>query len=583
MSDEQQITTVKPERTAAHAAHFGTIGDKVKTYDGVPDRQIDELRSAGISHVNLRVQRRSAAGQLSTLPGLHLVDLQIMPDLEKWLFDQWGGGLFLIQVRDPGQATVCYFMMNVRVEGLPKFPGRVDPTLPAGAPGAVAGPPQFSSNMLAKMTPNELLAYQQSVATAAAAGLGAPLPQFSSDQVLQKITEEKEAELKKLREQQARENAERDAELKRLRMELERQQEAAREAKHAAQIEALRAEIRAATEATKHAAPPPPSLADQLAPLLGALAPFVPVFKEMITGSANKDAEVMKLLLSASLAPKPDTTKELLTTFLPTVMPLIKETLTKKDPSVTDQMALIQSMSDQQMNMLSMAAQLIEASAPPVDSPGVQVAKQVLDGVTRLAHAVAMKNGMGDGASQVLPSGPPPGLRGVPSTTGEVYDPNGGEEPPIETTPAMRRQRRAAAKPPAPETLALFKMLPTDFQTAEWQLILTALHQDPPEDVEEISAKLAGHIENLINLKVVPAELRSILVAPRETLSSLMVLLPVSQTHPDYAMRVLDRVLAMLREDGYTPEPAPQRTQAVVDATADDEDDAEGSTSDEEG
>lgn len=566
-----------PPETSQPAASVITFG---KTYQGVPLPQIEELATR-YTEVPLKIQRRNQKGQLATLMQGHFqVPTMTLTEIETWLPQRYGGGLYRIEVKDPQYASRIIFVFEILIEGLPAqmAPSPVSPNSPA-VPGAIGQP----FNPFAAAAP-ALPAGSAPPASAWAQGLhpqeraafygqpwgSAPATTFASDQLAVQHADRIQAELDKLKTEFAMKEAARELELKQLRTAEAKSREDAKEALHRAELKALEAKIDAQLAHAQQ-----PKGPDWLS-VLPALVPMGVAWLSAQSDSKKAELQYQQagfqaMIGAAQHRPKEDGLKETLGVLMPLIQPMLAARNEKSDP--TAQTAMFQAMVEQQLSTIGMVQQVLEANAPPPESPVGAIVKTALEGLQKIGMAYAM----GKGLPGQLPADPRPAgvLRAPVQTTYTTEDESGNE---VQGEIVEEKAPAGAPAAPAPELEALFGMLPGDFQTFEWRTILTQLHTEPPPPAQDVAGLLAGQIEHLINFKAIPAALATITTAPRPTLEVIFERLPVAQKRPQYAMEVLDLTLRFLMDDNYIPRAQVREAQAQPPAKSppsDDEDDEE--------
>lgn len=545
--------------------------------DGMPRGELDRLADAGVQTVSLFIQRRNGRGHLLTIPGSFVRTIDEMYDIENYLGALFGGGQFRVTVRDVGNIRSTFFSCEVVIEGAPKLVHAP----PASLPGTVTSGTSPTDVHTGGIDTDSAWFKNMSPAERAMLLRNAPAAMFASDQVLAEQVRARDEELAKIREQREKDAAETKVRLEKMERELIEAREREREAQANARVAALEAKLQALAEARAQVAPQP-TLLEQMTAAAPAIAAMAPILQSWFGSRASESEkalttqqQVLNTVLAQSLAPRPDSTKELLLAVGPMLTPLLAKALDSKG-GPEQQAALFQAMTEANLSNVGMMVNLLENMAPPAESPTGMAVRTALEGLQRVAMAYASTRG---GLPGQLPSPPSP-VGNLHAAPAPAYD-RGEDAVDAEgatSTPATPTRRRRAPRPPGPELQTLFGLLPSDFQTPPWRTILEKLHTDPPPSVEVMATLITSHIETLIELKQLPAALSQLQEQPRETLEALLEMLPVAGSNPRYVREVLDTVLTFMAADGYLPAPAPVTTDAEegdVEGTAGPADESE--------
>lgn len=569
-------------------------------HEGLPEAA---LRDAQVKYdrVNVRVQRRNGKGQLQSLwTGEKATsDLWV---LEVWLATLAGGGEYVIYTRDPNNLSEQVMpTFNLRVEGAPRPPAFLGSApeiadvaspfsgaggfAPVAAPSAAfspfAGAPSVAAHApppppwVAGLGADERGGYESYARQRYGMRNGAlpPGATVASDELALKQLSDLKAENAKLAAKLEDLLGRHDQETARLRDELAAARVTAASQKHEAEMMALRSELAALAKA-RDAAPAKPAL-DATA-IAGLVASAAPIITAMITTKNSSVAEQSKLqfesmrtLMDATLnqANRESSTEKLLTTVLPMALPLIQNMLSHKDPE--KQAALYEAMASNNLNSISMMAQLVEgfasATAGGEEKWWVGVVREALGGVVQMTERYMQTPGGLPGQP------PPPQLPAQP--VGHMA------QAALYRTEPTAAPAQPDAKRAVPAQVALmFRLLPQDFQSPQWKVVLETLHYEPPVAPEEAAELLAAQLEHLMKTQTMPKQFDGFLDEPRNVLEALLERLPVAVSRPQWASRVIDLTLTMLVEDNYLrPELA---TSGVVEDTEDDESEDEAPTLD---
>lgn len=588
MDPNTHAPEASPEPVTSPARGSSTITPG-KTYMGIPFEQIEELAQR-YQQVPVRIQRRNAKGQLGTIEGHLNVETISLLQIEIWLKPKHGGGSFHVEVRDPVMPAQRIFSFDFVLEGMPVLAGPVSTAAASQAPSTSPfAPPYTGSNPSAPLPlaipvgmPNR--AWVEGLGPAERTAViqqwmsqhGPPVATHASDQIALEVEARTRAELAKTRETADRRQRELELELEKMRIETAKAKEEAKEAAHQAELRALSAKIDAMT--TKE---PPKGMADTIA----ALAPLVPLGIAWLQSNAqqqqaqltHQQAGFQAMMAAAQPKQQPDSMKEILTTLGPVFLPLLTKSMDRDSPE--SQAKLFSALTESQLQTVSMMAQLVQETAPPAPSPIGAAIQQGLEGIKNVALAYITSQG---GLPGQLPGARPAGVLRAAAPVGGGYstlDENEAPQQPVQgevvekndVAAAEAQSAQKAPKPPPPEVEALFSMLPADFQSAEWRLILTKMHSDPPLAAEGMANLLCGHLEHLMNFGMLPSMLAGIRTQPRETLESVLEKLPIAMSQPAYAAKVLDITLGMLMEDRYVPQAeAPAQERSAGDGEEDD-------------
>jgi hypothetical protein len=543
---------------------------KVPTHMGLPDEALKEAATK-FTRVAVRILRRNPKGQLASL----FTGEKALDDL--WTLDGWlsgwtGGGEYRIEVRDPAEPSGDYVIppFTLLIEGRQRpanYAGSAhEPPTTAFTPfapdpyhGAVALPPQGGPMPMAPgglppehphsnhapplqpwalgLPPEERIDFERHRMYRYPQQRLPPGATMASDELA----------LKELAQTQAQ-NAKLQAQLEATLAKLDEAKADAREAMHRADIAALTAKIEAMSAAPKEAPKPagPFGLDPQTAVAL--VTGLAPVFIALVQGRASSAESATKMqfeattsLMNATLsqANRESSLEKLLPVLAPLALPLIQNMLSHKDPE--KQAALYEAMANNNLNSISMMAQLVEGMAQ-MTSGGeekwwVGVLRETLGGVVQMTEKY-MTTGGGLPGQQPSPQLPQPTGH---MTAAPMYR---RDTPPAPTATA---QTREVPK----EVQALFAFLPTEYRTPEWTYVLQTLHYEPPVPAMAAAEALAAQIETLAENHALPEAFQGFFEHPREVLESILERLPVSVRRPAWATEVLELTLRHLVTDNY--------------------------------
>lgn len=569
------------------------VSENEKAPKAVEDIPLDQISDLSKNHeeVQIRLCRRNERGHVATVYSGLRMRVQDLPKIDDWVREMAGGGRYRCEVKDPQDITK-YLMQPFwfSVEGPsrpPKFLGAPEPSNPVGLqPGQYAMPPQpqpvgqppqpqqQGGQYAPPPSPwsngthpsqNGYAPPGQQYYAAAPRPLVSPLPPgatMASDEIASQRAAELKAEL-------AAERAERKAlmdkfttENARLQSELQAAARRADEERHNAQLKALEAKLEALSQ--RPAERETKSTIAEYVPMLTALAPVLTAMVNSSKESASKGLELqaqgLNSLMQATLAQsnKTSDTERMLTTLGPLLMPLLGDVMKARSPE--SQASLFQAMAENNLNSVAMMAQLIEAFANANGKEGeppwwLPMVREALGGVVNIAQAYTQSNGGLPGQQPLLPQ-PSGALAGYATIEQQQAQQQQAQQPTQQPEVVAASEAREATGHGngnvAPGLEVMFSLLPSEYQTPEWRVILRGLHATPPMEVEKAAAMLASHIEHLSAFEMLPQSLISVRNAPRPTLEALLEKLPVARTNARYAVQVLDKTLAFLAEDGYS-------------------------------
>lgn len=601
--------------------------------------------------VLVEIKRRNNRGQLAALgySGMMWEPAEVL-QVADWLLPRAGGGLYVVSISNPKntlerltpsfevpidapvRAAIPY---HVPVPGAPVFgvpssgaPPMFYPTPAAPMPAMPLGVPQIDpsrtmSDDMAKapavpgilppprnpmnnkwsqgLDPVSFAQFREGVAAQAAqAGqpfsfgygggpvvMGAPGATFSSDQLavdaLRRAESEK-AELRAKLDAVTERAAEREREYEKT---LREMQERQREELHALRLDMLRAELGSKRE--------PQGL--KVPELIAALAPFAPVFAAMVTStkeSTTKSMEIqqqglnqlVQLMVSQANKPSPDPLAA-----VEKLMPLLAGPTRGGESNA----ALIEAMSNANLQQTAMTAQLLEALA----SSGGESQPAWLPVVQQIgAGLVQMAQGMAADRQRAMLGAPQLGApqRPLPATVQSA--PLQRQAPPQATAPQTPYrtldEEAPQPQPPQPQPQApvgpqkplvrlnpaMLDLLPAEYRTPEWRAIILALHEG--RDPMQVAEMLAKHLVHLIDFDMLPQQLAGFGDDPRESLFTLVKPLPIYTANNAYCAAVIENTLGVLYEMGrlVQEDEEPEETEETDEEPEDDEEMPEGEEAD---
>ena len=514
-------------------------------------------------YVSLLIKRRNSVGHLATVTsiGKKAVELYTISD---YLQKLGGGGDYEIYVKNPNDPSTTYFRIKLIIEGAshpPRTHGTAAEQALAGTDDFIPPPSKFERGM----RPDRRIGYVQDRHRHASA----PGATIASDEMAMQQVADLRAEKARLEADKRAQDEKMDA-LKRqtdstvagLREELLKLRADMAAEKHESQLEMLRGEIKAM--GVQQAVAAPVAQGPDYVGLAVAMAPVISALISSKSESGNQalqlQAKGMETLMTATLqqADKETPMEKLMAQIIalgPMVAPFVQQFLSKNDPE--KQAAIYDAMAANNLNSISMMAQLVEsfaaATAGEEDKWWVSVIKEALGGVVTATERYMQTPGGLPGQRPALSQAQ------SPYTTMPVVD----HVPVVDHAVAPAQAQVADAPPPLPPAMQnMLPMLPTAFQTPQWVDVLARLHAEPPLEFMSVAEVLAGHLETLLEAKMLPDALQALTVSPRAALYGVVEQLPVRQTQPEWLSQVIEAVVEMLIEDDFL-------SRAVVDAEMD--------------
>ncbi len=400
--------------------------------------------------------------------------------------------------------------------------------------------------------------------------------------------------------------------LDRMLEELKGERERAREERHRLELEALKKEMLSSRK--------PEENATDWTKMAAAMAPFAPVLAALVQSREQSSSKALELqqaglqsLMQATLsqANKPNGLTEL----LPIVMPMVKELMEAKSPKA--QAELYNSMVENNLNSVAMMAQLVEAFASSgKEEPWyLPMIRETLSGVVGMTEAYMQGKGLPGQRGEELRrlAAPQQAAQHAPQQAQTAQAPQVGtatystfDDVEPEPQPAAVQQKRVSVRrqpitPPSPapaqtpEVVAgppvdaldmdaevdeddqpedlsaierelresakpshrmLLTMLPGDYQTLEWRIILLRMHA-ADEDAEDIAETLAAYLAELHEAGTLPESLADLAQDPARALDRVFAFLPISREEPAYAAAVIRSTIERLLSAGLVEQPEP--------------------------
>jgi hypothetical protein len=471
---------------------------------------LEELRKLVDTHpwVICYFKRRNNKGGIGQLQSQSFQITDLLDDtLLNWVIEVYGGGAYIIEVRDPNNPTqhLC-----------PRFSLNIDNVPPKGMTadgrnmGALApGAPPMSFQVHAGMREGLPVGHYP-LGQGPTAAATAPNPRdyatFTSDVLAVQQTQELREELKRTQ----AENARRQRALE-LQLENERKQREADRVAHERALQEQRdRELREQIAALRSAPPPKPAI-DMTAIITmvtAGLGALVPLFVAMV--NAGKDRQ--QLALDAQ---KSDSERQM-NLFLQMIkrddgaqqkqfMEMMFKLIDAQKQSPDKLAEVIATMSESQMQTLHMTAQVMQQLAPPEDTPGMQIVKTLLEGAQDISRAVITAQQPQRVQVRAVPPQPRTQVIDAEATPAQAAEAAGPERKRrvVEAPPGQANGVNGETPPPmtqptTPEQLAKVVVAdptwPDDMKNGAWQRMIAALHtsRDPQEVGEEIARTLQG-------------------------------------------------------------------------------------------
>jgi hypothetical protein len=522
--------------------------------DEFPRENIEELQRRGIKKVVLTIRRRSNKGTFQALGygyGGVTVEVEELLKIDDWIAKRCGGGTYGIWVRDINDTTREHVNpFHIHIEGPARAP--IDTSTPVATPVPSSGESTMS------MQDPRFQEYMRQMANGVFATypMGAPIPGgipaevFAAEQLRKAEVDRAKADADA---EAARERAQK------LERELSKSEQRITEVRHEFEMKMMAQRL----ELMQHQQTNQSQKPMQTAEMIAALAPFVPVLVAMVQGSKESSSKAIELqmsgmqtLMNATLQqankPAPDPLE-----VLTKIMPLVEQR--KQDPAA--QVALLDALAQNQLRSVSMMAGLMEqlaaASAGP-DAPPMwqQLVQQVM------GMLVAMGQGYVADTTPRLPAPPPPPQqRTIQAQQQQPAQPvqrapRTGALSSLDSVPTDPTPAPIAPAQPLPGAVEILPphvvaMLPLEFRSPEWQIILRELHMG--REVHELGAILARHIAHLEDFAMLPAVLTGYADDPIVTFTELLRPLPAFNASPEsraYCERVVVATAEALVELG---------------------------------
>jgi len=507
----------------------------------LPDVPLEQVKAAIEQYPDVRlvIKRQTAKGTWASLPSCTMATAELA-SIDEWLREHHGGGRYRVSPRNPQneleEVTAAFYC---EISGAPRQePQRMRAPSPFGQPQAPVRPQGQGG-----IPPWSAMPYVRDSHDDRGNDID---PSMFMTQTPDAIAME---QVRSMRE----ELKEMKADAMQLQKEHERKLEAERVARSVAEKEATKLQQAHEKELMEmrmkllgaQQAPKGPQIDWQI--LLAALAP---VAIALISSSKDRQAlqlnaaseaaklqtEGMKTMISTlDKGNKPDNSMK---DILALAMPLIVKMMDEKSPSAVTK--LVGAMADNQLQTISMVAQLMQQMAPDDSNPWMDVARKAIEGVQSVAEQMV--------EVQAIKTGNTPRARAQQPNAQPVAAP---------------QQQLSANSPPVEFADALFNApnLPPEFKTQEWYELFAMLH-DLKQDPRETAIAVSKHLENLADANKLPAMFNGVLDdngrQPSSYLRPFLEQLPLAQLSAqrlDAIAKAFDDVLTA-EDDGQAAEPA---------------------------
>jgi len=517
----------------------------------IPVQELMKIKDS-TPEVRLKIKRTTSSGQwMSVIPRAIKPITDLMDGkLEEWLQEYSGGGQYIIEIWDPLTDEPATDRFRLILPGAPKdpklnVPSTASPTgWPAQRPpvrkwgveipqaayhtpgiatpqmvgkGQLSRPPQDGLPPWAQRYPApqqwEMYYDRQRADGRLPAGASVHSDQLAVGYA--KTFQEREADARTrnahLSEKLSALSEKHTEELARLRDEMSRVREEAARKESQAQVEALRGEIAALRDVPKQTT-------DWAAVLAGA----APIFAAYVGSTKDREIKSMEVqsaqqaaMMQVVSAPKGNNMGELLVA----AAPIISAVIANQSPQAkAEALATNQEIN---MMMIKMIADLQSGMAPQEDTWSRVIG--MLGGMMQNAGSM---QGLAPPASPALGAGTPP-----PAVADPVWE------------------KMVASNPEAAEkTKLVMQHMPPElgFKTHEWKLLIFNIHtKTAPTDLVPM---LIQHLHHCESFGLLPQPFENVWQDPRESLSSVLNVLPIGTDDPAYCTAMVDHFETTIRE-----------------------------------
>lgn len=509
------------------------------------------------AYVTVRRQN-TRSGRFQAI-GMYTIDTKELCDgrFEQRLKDSYGGGHYLVHVRDPQNTTVqliekgyytdidgpeLHVSAGVQVAGAGnRGPGRMIGTppgmsmppmeAPSHLPGFVGygdpamGPPQVDPSQFMSQRPDEIaMHFNMRLETALAES---KRENAEALRELQRELKEERAQRAKLEKERAEDRAHHEREL-------------------------LRAELDSLKRARETPAPQRPPI--DLTALIGFASALVPVLQTMITARTSQADSTLKLQQENTRAQfdglkevlraqsersgGADKALDTLVKITPLLTPVIKLWFEERSPS--KQAEAISAVTESSLSTLSMVANVMgQFAEQQPEAWWAPLAKQLIGGVQEMAQTMALQ-----GQQRRPAISAPQAPRAVSNGAGH----SNGHASPADQAAAVAQDIMNAPS------------VPSEFKTQRWAEIFAMIH-NPTLDPADVASAIGKHIDYLADAQpnMLPAMFKNFHDespsnrSPREYLAELLNALPIAEANPKWVDAVLEAFEQSYAGDGDQP------------------------------
>lgn len=624
---------------------------KVQAVHETPMAQIKDAM-ARYPEVLLRLKRQNSKGQWATVASDVRKPTAELASLTSWITQMAGGGKFRIEVYNPADPTsdcgIPPWYEEIEAPPMPpvatqeefahgatpgagqRYLGRggyqpaysfgggmAGATGPAGYPQPTPPRPQAPSSPMqptwgAGLPPSQARAFYEAQNPGY---FGGGLDQrvwggakHTPDEAFAQVASQRERELQQMRDEHRREKeklegliAQLNATIQSLRDDLSEERRRAEQQMFQMQIEMLKGQQNQRSNLDLNGIA---AIAAGVAPIFTGLFQTSAQRQQAQTEASQRFMEMqmgaVNAMMTASLTKKDDGFEKTLTMLLPLIQPVLQEWMHARSPQA--QAKLIETMSDQQMTFLGMAAQMVQAQ---IEAEGetpkwYPILQEILGSAINLGQAYFSGQTI-----DKLRSLPPDQARKLATQMG--LDPDelgigGGMAAPRlptqvapvapaqQSTPVVTESTDAATAKAEQERLhqasqvvaAVLRdeRLPQFFRSQEWEHLLLMIHAEL--DVEETARALADHLDALHDAGILPTQLElpdggapinlTTYSDDPTVLGRILHMMPITQKSPAYVQQLLEALGALYvaaeeeTEEEQPPAPVNGRGQ-VIDMT----------------
>lgn len=522
---------------------------KPRTLEEPPVDEIKELIAKGHQEAYLIVKQFGPKGMTSREGRIVALSDLLTDELPLVLQREYGGGKFLIDVRDPiERGEVLCTRFNVAVVA----------SRSSALEAASALPPLGR-------TPNnaeQLQGYRFGVATGMpVSGVQShEVAKYTSDEIAVQRANAVEEELKALRRESEARNKQTQAIIDQLRQQLAEERTRGQQQATDARLEALRNEL----QALRSQPPPKPALDPSL--IVGALTALVPVITAFVSNSTSRQQLMLDAQKHAS-----DQQFNMLTTLLTkkpeenagmkAFMELLPKLLEARDPSKTAD--VIASMAESQLSTLHMTAQIMQQVMPEADSPGMAIVRQLTEGVMGFVEKAAEAQQAAQHVHQQRQMPQPSAQQQLPQQPSQqdVQVVASAPASAVKATNARQVRPKPRSAREIAQAIVADENWPADMKSAAWVRILQALHGE--QSAVGIGEGVAQTLQGIQDIGETAEYLKPMFEddgpVPSQLLRPLFAACPIGQLNPTKLEEILSTIDGMYSGDeGSEEEEAPQ-------------------------